>query len=336
MRWVLRGGCVVLAACVPLVAKLPGVLALLLLLPVAVECCRAAGETPVCVAGIGVFGAVCCWALPSVALPALGWCGAGIAMCLIHHGSAKQRGLAWGCMCIAMVCALLVWANLHYAGQVYGGLAEDLASWVNEQDNAGEILLRCYQMGFSRLEDDLQPVINLLGMLVMTPQVRMQLVYSLRTTLESLLAALLPQVIVGWALVTAVLAASLPDVVRRRRGQRGELLPFTQWRMTDRMRRFMNVLALGYLLQLMGTSAVTATVGSLCGAAFQYGYTLLGLAVMEGITKQYGTARPLRRLWMLVCLLLAPIILVILGIADWVLDPRKLRRMTDHEGGNEQ
>lgn len=335
MRWVLRGGSIVLAAGIPLLAGTPGALVLLLILPVAVECCRAAGEKPACGAAIAALCAGCC-AISALVLPALAWCGAGLGMCLLGGEHPQSRGLAWAGLCMAMLCGLLIWMNVHYGGQVIPGLAEDAAAWVNAQDNAGDMLLRCYQLGLSRLEDDMQPVVNLLGMLVMTQQVRLELVYSLRTSLETLLASLLPQVIVAWVLATAVLTASLPDVVRRRQGKRGKLSPFGTWRLSSSQRHGLNLLALGYFLPLLTGSDVLSLVGGLCAAVFQYGYMLLGLAVMEGITKQYGTSRLLRRLWMAACLVLAPVILVILGIADEVLDLRKLRRSTEDEGGIQQ
>lgn len=336
MRWVLRGGSIVLAAGIPLLADVPGALVLLLILPMAVECCRTAGEKPACCAAVAAFCAGCCCAIPAMALPALAWCGAGLGMSLIGGEHPQRRGLAWAGLCTAMLCGLLVWMNFHYEGQVFAGLAEDAAAWVNARDDAGDILLRCYQLGLSRLEDDLQPVVNLLGMLVMTQQVRLELLYSLRTSLESLLTSLLPQVIVAWVLMTAVLTAALPDVVRRKRGQKGKLSPFGEWQLTVGQRRGLNGLALGYLLSLAATSAVTVLVGNLCAAVFHYAYMLLGLAVMEGITKRYGTARLLRRLWMGACLVLAPVILVILGIADGAFDLRKLRRSTEDEGGIQQ
>lgn len=333
MRWVLRGGSIVLAAGIPLLSGIPGALALLLVLPVAVECCRAAGERPACCAAIAAFCAGCCYAVPALALPALVWCGAGLGMSLLGGDEPRGRGLAWAALCTALLCGLLVWMNFHYEGQVFAGLAEDAVTWVNAQDNAGEMLLRCYQVGFSRLEGDMQPVVNLLGMLVMTQQVRLELLYSLRTTLEALLTSLLPQVIVFWVLATAVLTAALPDVVHRKGGRRGRLSPFGTWRLSASQRRCLNVLALGYFLPLLTGSAVVSLMGSLCAATFHCAYMLLGLAVMEGLTKQYGTARLLRRLWMAACLVLAPVVLVILGIADGAFDLRKLRRSTEDEGG---
>lgn len=338
MRWVLRGGCVALAAGVPLLAGIPGALALLAVLPVAVECCRVAEERPACIAALAALLLGCACALPSAVMMFLAslWCFAGLGMCLWTEDGAVRRGTAWAGICAAMICIGLAWANIHGQGTIFSQLAEHLTAWVDARDNAGDILLRCYQLGFSRLEEDMQPVVNLLGTLVMTRQVRLELLYSLRTTLEALLGSLLPQALVGWVLVTAVLTAALPDMLRRKRGRQGQLAPFGAWQLDDVQRRCLNGLALGYLLSLMATTAVMSLLGELCAAVFQYAYMLLGLAAMEGITRRYGTARPLRRLWMAACLVLAPVILVILGIADGALDLRKLRRSTEDEGGIQQ
>lgn len=336
MRWVLRGGCVVLVACAPLLAGLPGTLALLLLMPVAVECCRATGEHPACMVALGAFCAVSCWMQPGIAVPVLAWCATGMGMCLVHRGSSRRRGACWAALCLAMLCGLLAWASLRHPGDLFSWLAERMVAWVDARDGGNQLLLRCYQMGYSRLEEEKQLLVSLLGTLGVTPQVRQELLYSLRTTLEQLLPSMLPQTMVAWVLLTAVLTAALPDAIGRKRGQKGQLSPFGEWRLDAPLRRCLNLMALGYLLELLGTSTAVVTLGSLCAAVFRYGYMLLGLAVLEGITKKAGTARLLRRFWMAVLLLLAPVLLVILGIADWYLDPRRLRRSTEDEGGIEQ
>lgn len=336
MRWVMRSGYAVLAACVPLLAGVPGTLAVLLLMPVVVECCRTAGERPTCLAAMGAFCAVCCWMQPGAAVPVLAWCATGAGMCLVHRGSARQRGAYWAALCLAMLCGLLAWVSLRHPGDIFTWMAERVTAWVDAQDSSDALLMQCYQMGFSRLEEDNQLLVGLLGNLGITPEVRQELLNSLRTTLEELLPGLLPQAAVAWVLLTAVLTAALPDVIRRMRGQKAQLSPFGEWRPDAPLRRCLNLMALGYLLELIGTSAVTVTLGSMCAAVFRYGYMLLGLAVLEGITKKAGTARALRLLWMAVLLLLAPVLLVILGIADRHLDPRRLRRSTEDEGGIEQ
>lgn len=336
MRWVLRSSYVLLAACAPLLAGLPGILALLLLMPVAVECCRATGEHPTCMAVLGVFCAVSCWMQPGIAVPVLAWCATGMAMCLVHRGSARRRGACWAALCLAMLCGLLAWASLRHPGDLFSWLAERIVAWVEAQEGSDMLLLQCYQMGYSRLEEGNQLLVGVLGNLGITPQVRQELLYSLRTTLEQQLPSVMPQAMVAWVLLTAVLTAALPDAIGRKRGQKGQLSPFGEWRLDVPLRRCLNLMALGYLLELLGTSAAVVTMGNLCAAVFRYGYILLGLAVLEGITKKAGTARALRILWMAVLLLLAPVLLVILGIADWYLDPRRLRRSTEDEGGIEQ
>lgn len=320
MRWVLQGGCAVL----------------LVLLPLAVACCCAAGKRMACAVGIGAFAAACCLVLPSGVLPVLLWCGAGVAMCLLPWGNAKQRAAVWACLCLGMACGLLLWANIHYYGQVIAGLAEDMVAWVDAREDAPSILLRCYYAGFSRLEETYQPAVSLLGTLAVTPRVRAELLYSLRTTLEGLLPGLVAKGIVLWAMLTAVLVAALPDGIRRRHGQSGELPRFAHWQPEAGLRRGMRLMALGYLAQAMGTSATVVIMGSLCAATFWYGYALLGLAVLEGVGRNHGTPKHIRRLWMALGLLLAPVVLVILGLADGAMDPRKLRRLTDDEGGEQQ
>lgn len=338
MRWVLRGGCVALAAGVPLLTGLPGALVWMAVLPVAVECCRVMDERLTCAASIAAALLGCACALSSAVMVLLAslWCLVGLGMCLWRENDTWRRGLAWAGVCAMMICVGLAWANIHGEGTVFSQLAERLVAWVDTRDDAAEILLRCYQMGFSRLEEDMQPVVNLLGLLFMTQQVRLELLYSLRTTLEALLISLLPRALVAWVLLTAVLTAGLPDVLRRKRGLQGQLAPFAAWHLTDGQRFWLDGLALGYILSLVASTAEAALVGELCAAVFHYVYMLLGLATMEGITKRYGTARPLRRLWMAACLVLAPVVLVILGIADGALDLRKLRRSTEDEGGIQQ
>lgn len=320
---VLRAVCVALAAGLPLVLGMPAALVLLFLIPVAVECCREGGETVTCAVATAALGAVCCWLLPfPLFIPALIWCAAGVAMCFCRRGHSIRRGIAWAGICAALLCAVLFWLGQRYQGQIFAGLAETVTDWIANRKDSASILLQCYQSGLSRLEDDMTPVLNLFGMLLMTEDVKLQLLYSLRATLEAAFRAALPQGIVAWVMVTAVLSAAVPDAVRRRKGLHGRLNSFGEWQLNDTVRRHLNVLALMYLVQLLTDSPVLSIMGSMCIAAFQYAYMILGLAVTEGLTKRLGTAKIMRRLWMAAFLLFAPFMLVLLGIADRIFDLR--------------
>ncbi len=335
-KWLLRC-CIVLAALTPLLLGLPAALVLWLLMPVAVECSREAGENYFMAAAILVLMAVTCFTQPvDVFAPAMVWGGCGIGMAIWEQRNAARRGATWAGICLALLVLICLSLGSHYGGQAAEGLAREITAWIESQDNAGEILWQCYQAGLARLDESQTPVLSLFGMLLITPEMVHQLTYSLQFTLTGLLRALIPQVVVAWIMFTAVLTAALPDVMRRRKGLHGRLAPFGEWHLTNGLRRYMNLLVLGYVLQLFSDAPLMAVLGNLCGAAFQYAYMILGLACMEGVAKQFGTTRFLRRLWMGACILFAPVVLMILGVADGWFDFRKLRRLTDDEGGFEQ
>lgn len=335
-KWLLRCG-LGLAALSPLLLGLPAALVLWLLMPFAVECSREAGENYFVAAAILVLMAVTGFTQPvEVLAPALVWGGCGIAMAIWEQRNAVRRGMTWAGICLALLVMIITTVGKHYGGQAAEGLAGEIVAWIHRQKNAGEILWRCYEAGFCQVDENSTPVLSLFGMLLMTPELLRQLEYSLQFNLTTLLRALIPQAVVAWMLFTAVLAAKLPDVLRGRKGLHGRLAPFAEWHLTDTLRRHMNLLVVGYVLQLFSEAPLVVMLGNLCGAAFQYGYMILGLACMEGIAKNFGTARFLRRVWMGACILFAPSVLMILGIADGWFDFRKLRHLTDDEGGYEQ
>ena len=332
--WVLRLGCVALAALLPLVIGLPAAVILLLLIPVAVECSREANERLTCGAAIAALFAVCCTSMPgAISILAVPMCLAGGLMLLYREGHSFQRGIAWGFICVVVLCMFSMVMTHRYQGDMCQGLAEEMVNAVSQGENGSEILLQCYQMGLCSLEDDLEMVVRLLGPLAITGEVQRELLYSLRSTLADSLEILLPQVIVAWLMLTVVLSAAVPDIVRRKSGRQGRLPSFGEWQMTDKVLSHLNALVLVYFLVIFTDQPVLVMLGRLCGAAFQYAYMVLGLAVLEGVSKQHGMVRFIRRLWMAACTLFAPFVLLILGVVDRGLDLRRLRHSTDDKGG---
>lgn len=335
-KWVLRSGFVLAAVLLPTLLGAPAAL-LLLLMPLAVECSRELEERYFCGVGILLLVGSCYAQLGGEGYAwAFLWGGCGIGMLLWRQKDAMKRSLTWTGLSAGLLCLILAWLGYRYQAGILPGLAEEIVNWIDSRRDAGDILLRCYQMGFSRLDKDLQPVVNLFGKLLMTREVRNQLLYSLRYTLEVSLASMVPQLIAAWLLLTLVLTTAVPDVIRRKQGKRGVLPPFGDWHMTDWARRQLNFMAIVYLVSIFVDNPVCAMLGSMCAAVFQYAYLVFGLAVMEGMTKQFGTVRFIRRLWMAGCVLFAPFILVILGIADRMFDLRRMSRSTEDKGGFEQ
>ena len=334
--WLLRGGIVVLTIVPVVVWGLPAAVVLLLLAPVAAECCREADERIACCAGMGalaISSALTLGGLPGIL--ACAWCAACVAMTWLKKDDPTHRGLIWAGLCAAMTCVILVCLVRLMQGSLYDGIATAFTDAIAQRKDAADILARFYQMGAARLEQEHAALLRLFGKIMIAGEVRNQLLYSLRDTVALWLQMLLPQVVVGWIMLTGVLTMALPDVVRRRFGRQGKLPPFQHWTLPDAAYRHLNVLVLGYVIQLLTDQPVLVTLGSLCGAAFRYAYMILGLAVLEGTTRRMGSARFVRRLWMVGCVLFAPFVLMILGVMDRRMDLRHLRRSND-EGGYEQ
>lgn len=315
----------------------PAALVMWLLMPLVVECCRELEERYFCIAAIVVLVGVCCLTMSeNVYAFSFLWGGCGIGMLVWRGKNALKRSLIWTGLCAAMLCACLAWLGSRYPQGIFQGLAEEITAWIDNRPDAGSILLQCYQMGYARLEEELQPALSLFGVLVLTKADRMQLLYSLTYTLEVSLQTLAPKAVAAWLVLTLVLTSALPDVIRRRKGLPGALPPFGEWRLTAWANRRLNALIVIYLLSLFVDQPVLSLAGSMSVAVFQYAYMILGLAVMEGVTKRFGTLRFLRRLWMAGCVVFAPFVLVLLGIADRIFDLRRPRCSTDDEGGFEQ
>lgn len=332
--WVLRIGCMAAAGVLPLLAGVPVAILLLLLVPVAAECCREADERLACGGAMAALCMACWYLLPGAAgAVALVWCIAAGGMLLNRERNAIRRGLTWAGIGMVILCMASVMLAQRYQGDLCEGLAGDMVNALAQRKDAGKVLLQCYQMGLCRLEDDMSVVVRLLGPLAVNGGVKREMLYSLRSTLADSLNALVPQAVMAWLMLTALLAAAVPDVVRRRMGLPGKLTPFGEWQLTNGVLGHLNVLVVIYLAVLLTDQPVLVMLGRLCGAAFQYTYMIFGLAVMEGISKRHGMARLVRRIWMAACILFAPFILLILGVVDHRLDLRRLRHSTDDKGG---
>lgn len=334
--WLLRCGFVA-AALLPVLLGAPAALIMWLLIPVAVECCRVVREQGTCIAALAVLVGASGWVLSQdVWALCLVWGVTSLILLMSRETNHLRRSLVWTGATALMLCAVLAWLGGVYQGEITYGLADALVWRLYGRENAEEWLLRCWQMGLCSLEDELALAVRLLGRLALSEEVRLQLLYSLRTTVKTALDALLPQASVAWLLLTLVLTTAVPDIFRRKRGERGVLPSFGEWQLSQWAHRQLNALVIVYLICLMAAHPVAATLGSMCAAAFQYTYMLLGMAVLEGMGKRRGTVKAVRRLWMAGCIIFAPFILLILGVADRGLDLRQLRRLTDDKGGKQQ
>lgn len=328
---------IVLALCVPLVCGPWAALGLLLLLPLISTCGRSLGKRWLSWVITVELGISCCLVLPkAMILPVSLWCGAAVLITLLPEDKPIWHGMAWAGCCLGTICLVLIGLYACYRGQIVPGLAWSLTNWIGKLDNVQDILFQCYRLGLASLEEELQLYVQLFGRFAIRLDVKNQLLYSLRTTLEDVLTLLLPQALVLWVMLTGVTAAWIPDALRRKHGGKWYIPPFWLWELNDSFRRGLTVFMWMYLLRFLPGSPVIATIGTMCGAVFWDGYVIFGLAVVNGIGIQLAKSKPVRRLWMLGCLLLAPILLVMLGIVAGRIDLRRIHGATKKSKGDEK
>ena len=179
-----------------------------LLLPVAAAMTGALYGWPV-TSVLCVLAAAAGWAvLPQEALPVvLFWCIAcGLTSCLPMKRRLLRPALRSGMCLAAWGIGLFILLRLT-GGQIVSGLAQAACDYVDRSPDSTELLLRAYSAGYARLEGTaaLAPAVRLMGTVVIPAETRIQMLYSLRVSLEEILPTLLCSAVVYHTALTVVL-----------------------------------------------------------------------------------------------------------------------------------
>ena len=327
-QWALRIAAVAAFAAVPWTG-LTGAAVMLLLLPLAAECFHAQNDSATATL-LAVGCATACWQIvPGPArIAVLVWCLCTLGLSWLPVRNALGRGLAWAAVCAVAAGTLGGFLAAHYGGPVSEGLAAELTGVIEGSRQGPNILLSAYQYGYARLEGKLAklPALNMGGNIVMQPEVFRQLLYSIRTTLEATLEALLPELIVYWMAATAVLCSAVPDWLRSRNAGWSDLPRFEAWYLPRGWGMAVAALAMGYALPYLGAAGAAVNFGRMCGAVFCAIYGVQGMAVMWAAAKLTHRSLKGQTAWMVAIMLLFPLAFVIYGAADQLMDMRHLRR----------
>lgn len=331
MVWPLRIGLVALCAVVPWLAGPGYVIALLLALPVLralLDGMREHWVARVCVLG-GCAAAVPLvppWLISAVVVWGLGL----LAMSLlpVPPGRRTIRASAVHAVCTAVTALAL--ASARWGGSLISGLAQTLIDRIDASPNSAITLLSAYRLGLARLEGDLA-LIPTLGFFnpAILPDVRQQLLFSLRTSLETLLQAYIPRGVMTWMLLTALLPALAAECYLRSRNRRSDLPSPRLWHIPNRMTSGITLLLLLGLLPYVSGSPVLGLAGTMCNTL------ALGACAVQGASflADFLARRSIRPLLcgLIVALITAmlPTALFFFGIYDQFLDPRHLRGSQD-------
>ena len=263
------------------------------------------------------------WLRPAIAL----W-GAGLmAMSVLRVRAGSRTMLAGLALAAATAVITLALALPQSGGQLVPWLAQAIVDRIDGHPNSATMLLNAYQAGLARLEGDMAliPALRIFGAIIIPPDTRLELLYSLRASIESLLTSLLPRGIVLWMLLTALLPAIVAEGVLRGAGRHSDLPPLERWYMPRRLTNAVVVMMMLGFLPYLTASAPLVSLGEMCYTLGYWACALQGASLMLFLMVGRGV-RPLGR-WLLVALgvLFLPLALFFLGGYDQFRDPRHLR-----------
>lgn len=262
-----------------------------------------------------------CW------LPAL-WAGLGAFGILVPERIHIRRIIRWGLMTACVVCAALAALALRYPGETGTGIAQELITWIAESSQRDTILLSAYQNGLASADPSVMPAVTNKAMMFRVPELSAEaateLLYSLRTTFESLYRVHMPNLIVAYIGLSTALCTVAPDEWLRRRGLDVDPLPqIEDWKLPPRMA----VIAVcGLILSIvpyMLDSAVPSYAVTMCVGAATWAFMVQGAGLLAHLLKKRGTRRSSRYTCALILAVLLPQVLEILGIIDQITTLRK-------------
>ena len=263
------------------------------------------------------------------------WCGGAIAASCIPVKNGISRILLWGGVCVGtwIIALVLLWNRTD--GQVIPGLARMMTDIIESSPERDSFLLNAYSMGLARLEGTaaLIPAIRVMGSVVIEPATRMQLLWSLRVSLEMTLPNLLCDGIVFQTVLTALLPVLASDTRRRRRGEKGLLPPPEKWYIPRKTGLLVLLLGLGGLVPLLSDGGVDTYMGMMGYAIFRIAFILQGVCLLLWMEKRMGMRSVARNIWAVVLSVIIPIIPLIMGMVDQSRDARHLR--PNKEAGQE-
>ncbi len=312
-------------------AGIPFLLEALLLLPVASALlsyyCGWAGTAGVCAAT----AVACGFVLPGAALPtALIWCAGNLAASCVPVRKPLLRPVLWCALCLVTWCAGLITLHQLTNGPVSVSLAQKVCDLINASPERDTILANAYSMGWCRA-DTLVPATRSMGGVRLEEADRLQLLFSLRVTLEEMLPTFLCDALLYHTALTAFLCTILPDWRRRKNGQEGLLPTLDKWYMPRRMGRAVWALMIGWLVSLLSGDGVSGYLGTLCSDVFRIAFMLQGICFLQWLGKRMGIRSTMRNIWSVVLSVLAPIIPIIAGLIDQRRDARNLRPKKEAE-----
>lgn len=338
-RWGLRVSCVLLFVALPWIGTAPWVLGVLAL-PLVCTCWRAMDERAEATVILLTFlasglGFVSYVHPKTVVLPMIQrlflWqdCITAGLMLLVWCFSTMET-MRRGAI-LATILGLACTAAMFLP---YKGIADDLMAWITTYEDTPKLLISLYRYGLLPLEASLKDIaVMSLGYLM--PDVLEQLLLALRGLLERLLPSLLPQVMVWYAGITAIVCAAARDSIRAKRVGWRELPRFEKWYLPRGWGLPAALLWLGGLAPYVTGSIGGVCFGAMCTAAFSLIFAVQGLCLVWWWTRDRAMSFGASIACIVAMAVLASFVFTLLGLIDQSADPRHLRTPLLDDDGND-
>lgn len=225
---------------------------------------------------------------------------------------------------IVLLAAGLALLRQRYAGAICPGLAGDMVTAIGARKDSADWLVQAWRMGLIRLDGDVLPALRLFGVTVIPPEVRTDMLNSLRLSIEALLTDGLPRLMVLYAALSALLAALLSDAMARLARRPGRLPSLECWYLPREAAISACVLAALSLLRWLTASLTVYQTAVMCATAFGLMFTAQGAALTVWWLRRRGWRRVTSGLTAVALALVLSSVVMVLGAVDQWLDPRGL------------
>ena len=235
-------------------------------------------------------------------------------------------GVCAGMLLIAGIAALIA-ANALTGGDVVAALRDYVEALLRTEPDADRVLLWLAGAGIVQMPEAAVSGIQLGNIILLPATVREELIKQALFTVEGYMRQSLPSQILQGAMLGGVLSVAWPRRVAARRATEMELAPrapFHLWHIPKALSKPLMLTLLGAWLLASWSESLTSLFRLIwVGASLLF--SLQGGAFLAFMMRK-GGARPVVR-GGAVCLLflLFPFVLLIMGCADQLFNPRKLR-----------
>ena len=322
-NWISTGILVTLALFAA-IRGIPTLMLAMIVLPVVAAVQAACGGWIAAGSVCAAVAAGCIFRMPGEAcIGGIAWCAACGVIASVPLKRKLMRPLMWTVLCLLAWCGMLLLVSGGTGMSPAQAMAQEVCYIIDTHPQRNTILINAYSMGLARLDGT--TTLTSLNYVLMPEEIRNELLYSLRGSLEIALPQALCDSMIICTAITVLLCAALPDWRRRRRGETGELRPMEEWYIPRGLGLGLLALGLGWLIATLSGGGTDSYFGLLCLAVFKVAYTLQGICLLLWLEKRMGIRSVLRNIGALLLSMLAPIVPMIMGLIDQRRDARHLR-----------